>query len=122
MSTDPREKGEGWIGVDFDGTLAHYDHYRGDDHCGAPIEPMVRRVRKWMMEGKDVRLFTARKPHPALRKWMFEHLGAILPITNTKDSHMIALYDDRVVQVVRNEGKTSAASERQIWGDDHDEA
>jgi hypothetical protein len=116
--TDPRAKGEGWIGVDLDGTLAHYDGvHRGEDFIGKPVEPMVRKVRKWMIEGKDVRLFTARSPHPAIRKWMRQHLGAILPITNTKDRHMIALYDDRVVQVARNEGKTHPDHEEQIWGD-----
>lgn len=117
MAVDPREDGQGWIGVDFDGTLAHYDHYRGDDHCGEPVEPMVRQVRKWLHEGKDVRLFTARKPHPAIRKWMFEHLGRLLPITNTKDRFMIALYDDRVVQVKRNKGIVSESDEQQVWGD-----
>jgi len=111
-----RDDGEGWVGVDLDGTLAHYDHYRGDDFVGKPVEPMVRKVRKWIAEGKDVRLFTARKPHPAIRRWMADHLGKVLPITNTKDGKMIALYDDRVVQVKRNEGETDPSHEEQVWG------
>lgn len=110
-----REQGDGWIGVDFDGTLAHYDHFRGKDHVGAPIDKMVTRVRKWLAEGKDVRLFTARTPSPAIRKWMKDHLGQILPITNTKDRHMQALYDDRAVQVKRNTGETDPDHERQVW-------
>ncbi len=113
--SDPRDDGKGWVGVDFDGTLAFYDHYRGDDVVGAPIEPMVRRVRKWLDEGKDVRLFTARKPHPALRRWMMDNLGKVLPITNVKDSKMIVLYDDRAVQVTRNKGTTSPGDEDQVW-------
>lgn len=88
----------------FDGTLAHYDHYRGDEHVGDPIEPMVKRVKKMLYEGEDVRIFTARKPHPAIRKWSKEHLGKVLPITSTKDPGMKALYDDRAVSVVRNKG------------------
>lgn len=63
---NPRDEGKGWVGVDLDGTLAHYDEFRGDDHVGEPIEPMVRRVRKMLDEGKDVRIFTARQPHPAI--------------------------------------------------------
>ena len=94
-----------WIGVDFDGTLATYDHYRGDDHTGDPVEPMVKLVRKLLHEGAEVRLFTARKPHPALRKWMKEHLGVILPITNVKDPGMIAVIDDRAIGIMRNTGK-----------------
>jgi len=110
-----RDTGDGWIGVDLDGTLAHYDHYRGDDHVGKPIEPMVKRVRQWVDEGRDVRLFTARKPHVAIRRWMKEHLGVIIPITSTKDSDMQVLYDDRVVQVERNTGETDPDHERQVW-------
>jgi hypothetical protein len=29
----------GWIGVDLDGTLAHYDGWKGIDHIGEPIKP-----------------------------------------------------------------------------------
>lgn len=110
-----RENGNGWIGVDFDGTLAHYDHYRGSDHTGAPVDKMVTRVRRWLAEGKDVRLFTARTPSPVLRKWMREHLGQVLEITNFKDRHMQAIYDDRAVQVERNTGETKPEDERQVW-------
>lgn len=102
---NPRSKGDGWIGVDLDGTLAQYDHYRGDAHVGAPIPAMVQRVRAWIDEGRDVRLFTARKPHPAIRKWMQQHLGKVLPITHTKDYHMQLLIDDRAIGVQRNTGK-----------------
>ena len=99
------EKFPPWIGVDFDGTLATYDGYKGDDHTGKPIEPMVRMVRKWLHEGKTVKLFTARKPHPALRRWMKEHLGEVLEITNVKNPGLIAFYDDRAVQVEKNTGR-----------------
>ena len=111
---DPRTQGDGWIGVDFDGTLSHYDHYRGEDHVGAPIDPMVKKVRQWLRDGKEVRLFTARKPSPALRRWMKEHLGEVLQITNVKDHQMQALFDDRAVNVERNTGKTNPEHEKQI--------
>lgn len=117
MTSSTRSKGDGWIGVDLDGTLALYDGFKGEDHIGAPVEPMVRRVRKWLRDGKDVRLFTARQPSPTIRKWMFDNLGTVLAITNTKDSKMQALYDDRVVQVKRNEGLVSASDEVQVWRD-----
>lgn len=50
----------GWIAVDFDGTLAHYDHWRGPAALGAPVAPMVERVKRWLAEGREVRVFTAR--------------------------------------------------------------
>jgi len=102
---NPREEGNGWIGVDLDGTLAHYDEFRGDDYVGDPIEPMVERVKQWLDEGKDVRIFTARKPHPAIRKFSRDNFGKILPITNIKDPHMQMLLDDRAVGVKRNTGE-----------------
>ena len=50
----------GWIGVDFDGTLATYDKWVSATHCGEPIGPMVERVKRWRAEGREVRIFTAR--------------------------------------------------------------
>jgi len=34
-----------WIGVDLDGTLAKYGEWRGVEHIGEPIPPMVDRVK-----------------------------------------------------------------------------
>src|SRR5207344_2652938 len=51
---------EGWIGVDLDGTLAYYDQWRGPEHIGEPVPAMLERVQRWLAEGKDVRIFTAR--------------------------------------------------------------
>jgi hypothetical protein len=102
---NPRDEGEGWVGVDLDGCLAFYDGYKGDDHVGEPIMPMVERVKQWIAEGRDVRIFTARKPHPAIRKFCHDNLGKILPITNIKDRHMQLLIDDRAVGVRRNTGE-----------------
>lgn len=50
----------GWIGVDFDGTLATYDKWVDSAHCGEPIAPMVERVKRWVADGREVRIFTAR--------------------------------------------------------------
>jgi hypothetical protein len=114
----------GWIGVDLDGTLAVYDRWRGPYHIGAPIPAMVERVRRWLTEGRDVRIFTARvtelpqnadgtehdlqKVRDAIRAWCKENVGQWLPITNVKDWHMMELWDDRAVQVRPNTGVTLA--------------
>ena len=114
-----RDRGEGWIGVDLDGTLANdSDKSKSFDpsYVGPPIDRMVKKVRKWLDEGKEVRLFTARTPHPAIRRWMKEHLGQVLPITNHKQPGMQAMYDDRAVQVKRNQGHTNQSDEDQVWG------
>lgn len=105
-----------WIGVDLDGTLAHYEHYTGPADIGAPIPAMVERVKKWLAEGKEVRIFTARvwagkskndaeEARRAIEAWTKEHLGRVLPITSEKDFGMVELYDDRCRQVETNTGK-----------------
>lgn len=100
----------GWIGVDLDGTLAHYvsDHTVGI--IGKPIPKMVERVKAWLAEGKDVRIMTARANDGNLTRrsiaaWCIYHLGKELPITATKDYGMIELWDDRAVQVIPNTGE-----------------
>lgn len=110
---------QGWIGVDLDGTLAVYDGWKGPTHIGEPIPAMVERVIRWLAEGRDVRIFTARishdmtpqrqleafKAYHAIITWCQLHIGEILPVTNTKDYSMIECWDDRAVQVIPNTGQ-----------------
>lgn len=102
-----------WIGVDLDGTLAEYDSWKGPEHIGKPIEPMVKRIKAWLEEGREVRIFTARvnpnhegfiKSSNAIIKWCKEVFGQPLVVTCCKDMGMIELWDDRCVAVKENEG------------------
>lgn len=111
----------GWIGVDLDGTLAHYDGWKGELHIGAPIAPMVERVKQWLAEGREVRVFTARvasqditgnlarapteEIRSAISLWCLKHIGTYLPVTNVKDFRMVELWDDRAVRVRTNTGE-----------------
>lgn len=101
----------GWIGVDLDGTLAHYEGFIDEYHIGPPIPLMVERVKKWLEEGKDVRIFTARihkqdfSVEYNIHQWCIEHIGQKLEVTNVKDYEMIELWDDRAIQVIANTGK-----------------
>lgn len=113
----------GWIGVDLDGTLAKYETWTGG--IGDPIPLMVDRVKKWISEGVEVRIFTARVGFGAgysaesnrsddeifaneqrvlIEAWCEDHIGVKLPITATKDYRMIELWDDRSVQIIPNTG------------------
>lgn len=97
---------QGWIAVDLDGTLAEHSTPPG---IGAPIPMMVDRVKEWLSAGKDVRLFTARSADTPEKKsyiesWMKQHLGTVLPITNTKDGGMIEHWDDKAVRVQQDTG------------------
>lgn len=98
----------GWIGVDLDGTLAHFDGW-SDGKIGKPIPAMIKRVMTWLAEGKEVRIVTARvadcnerewwKIAVPIMHWCIDNLGCILPITHEKDYEMIQMWDDRAVQV-----------------------
>lgn len=139
MNDTHGEKGEGWYGFDLDGTLAKYDGWRGIDHIGEPVKPMVELIRRMHDEGKVVKIMTARvapkekpetKPSPYrtgnwciqepgvqtwalkdewtplefIQEWCYRVLGFIPEIVYQKDHLMLELYDDRVKQVVPNEG------------------
>lgn len=56
---------KGWIGVDFDGTLADYSQgWQGPEVLGEPVPAMLERVKRWLADGREVRIFTARVwPH-----------------------------------------------------------
>lgn len=107
-------KNKGWIGVDLDGTLAHYDGWKGPEHIGEPVPLMLERVKRWMKEGKEVRIFTARvssnnpdkvKSFNAILQWCIDNIGTVIPITSEKDFGMVELWDDRCVQVILNTGQ-----------------
>ena len=161
MNDTHGQKGEGWIGFDLDGTLAKYDGWKGIDHIGEPVRPMVELIRRMHDEGKVVKIMTARvspRENPEIAKtryplyagdgvgdvpeyaarwmlemrkaghvndqaeacgfyskkewtardfiadWCLENLGFLPEIVYQKDHLMIDLYDDRVKQVVPNEG------------------
>ena len=100
----------GWIAVDLDGTLAHYDGWKGSDVIGEPIPKMVKRVKDWLADGKDVRIFTARicegpAAKKAIQEWVKKNIGRDLLITNVKDTNMIELWDDRCITVEKNTGE-----------------
>jgi hypothetical protein len=110
-----------WIAVDLDGTLAHFDHWRGPEHIGEPVPAMLARVKAWRAAGIEVRIFTARvslgeddsperkrlakRAYAVIGAWCWQHLGEVLPITCEKSFQCAAIYDDKAFRVVANEGR-----------------
>lgn len=117
----------GWIGVDFDRTLCTRQHDGGPE-LGVPVPAMVERVKKWLAEGRNVRIFTARvsgyyvnhgpdgdqmraeEQHRMITKWCEEHLGYSLVITCIKDSFCKEIWDDIAVTVEENTGRQLSPS------------
>ena len=99
----------GWIGVDLDGTLAKYDGEYHAGKIGDPIPAMVQRVKRWIADGKDVRIFTARAGTAAERRaigdWTEVYIGKRLPVTNVKEPGAEAFWDDKARRVRTNTGE-----------------
>lgn len=104
----------GWIAVDLDDTLAYTLPGKYDpSEIGPPIKPMLHRVQRWLREGREVRLFTARvAPNGTTKRqadidafmaswpaWSMKHLGQVLVVTCIKDPSCIELWDDKARQV-----------------------
>lgn len=114
----------GYIGVDLDGTLAEYHSGHGIRSVGKPIPAMVDRVKKWLADGNEVRVVTARvaqtEENPRdiaiqrqmIEEWCVQHVGQKLKVQCHKDYGLIELWDDRGVGVVANHGieKTDIAA------------
>jgi hypothetical protein len=113
--------GEGWWGVDFDGTIVEHGTW-------VPIPAMVARVRTWLEDGREVRIVTARAGGPdgpeksqailAIQRWCEGFLGQRLEVTDRKDYMMVELWDDRAVQVETNTGRTAVVAALQSVLDD----
>lgn len=99
----------GWVGFDLDGTLAFYDGWKGPDHIGAPIMPMIAVLRAHIDAGDECKIFTARATIPdqvpPVKAWLVAQGLPELEVTNVKDFSMRLLYDDRCKQVRTNTGE-----------------
>lgn len=109
----------GWVGFDLDGTLAIYEGWKGPEHIGEPIMPMVEYAKTLIAAGIEIRIVTARastarmiedeemydKVISSIRQWCWKHLGKRVEITAEKDFEMILLIDDRVATVELNTGR-----------------
>lgn len=95
-------------GVDLDGTLAEYTTWKGANHIGKAIPKMLDRVKGWISEGIEIIIFTARATDPdnipAIINWLEENGIGGLEISNIKTPNISRIYDDRAIQVKRNEG------------------
>lgn len=101
----------GWIGFDFDGTLAKFPFPAGLAG-GEPIEPMWVLAAYYIGQGYEVRIVTARAMYPGqvenIRNWLTYYGKPQLPIQAHKDYEMLLLFDDRVATVATNTGEVLA--------------
>ena len=119
FAADMEKEGIERIGVDFDGVLSKWYETSSAEYIpekvGEPVPEMIERVKRWLAEGKEVVIFTARV-HPghgeeaerakgAIEKFCMEHFGRVLEVTCMKDPAMTSIYDDRAVTVEKDTGR-----------------
>ena len=100
------------IAVDLDGTLAHYDGWKGIEHIGPVIPEVANAMERAQAEGAEVHLFTARvsdpedaaEAHQVISKWAEENHFNFASITAVKHKFFTEFWDDRAIQVIKNEG------------------
>ena len=100
------------IAVDLDGTLAHYDGWKGIEHIGPVIPEVANAMERAQAEGAEVHLFTARvsdpedaaEAHQVISKWAEANHFNFASITAVKHKFFTEFWDDRAIQVIKNEG------------------
>ena len=100
------------IAVDLDGTLAHYDGWKGIEHIGPVIPEVANAIERAQAEGAEVHLFTARvsdpedaaEAHQVISKWAEANHFNFASITAVKHKFFSEFWDDRAIQVIKNEG------------------
>lgn len=100
------------IAVDLDGTLAHYDGWKGIEHIGPVIPEVANAMERAQAEGAEVHLFTARvsdpedaaEAHQVISKWAEANHLNFASITAVKHKFFSEFWDDRAIQVIKNEG------------------
>ena len=102
---------EPWIGIDLDATLAHHEPgFFRSGKIGSVIPKMKDRLLRYLGDGKNVKIFTARAAHGKkeirkIRDWLYENGIPPLEVTNIKDPGMMLLLDDKAQRVEENTGK-----------------
>lgn len=100
------------IAVDLDGTLAHYDGWKGIEHIGPVVPEVANAIERAQKEGADVWIFTARVSDPVdaeeagkyIEEWLKKNNFQYEGITAVKHKFFTEFWDDRAIQVIKNEG------------------
>lgn len=100
------------IAVDLDGTLVHYDGWKGIHNIGPVIPEIANAMEAAQREGAEVHLFTARvsdpddaaEAHAIINDWATKNGFTFASITAVKHKFFTEFWDDRAIQVIPNSG------------------
>ena len=121
MNTDAASLEAPWIGVGLDGTLALFEGNSDLLHIGDPIPAMVDLVKKWVAQGRRVKVVTHRVGplseasraanvstelvRTSIMSWLNTHVGVSLEVTHEIDFDMVEFWDVKAVGTVMNKGE-----------------
>ena len=69
--------------VDFDNTIAGYDHWRGEKVIGPPVPYAISAIREYQEWGWRVVVFTTRGNIALVREWLTDHFFDGIEINTT---------------------------------------
>lgn len=100
------------IACDLDGTLAKYDKWVSVEHIGELIPEVAAAIDSAQRQGDDVWIFTARVSDPEeakvagpiIHKWLVDNGIQFEGITAVKHKFFTQFWDDRALQVIKNQG------------------
>lgn len=111
------------IACDLDGTLAHYDGWKGIGHIGCVIPSVKQAIQNAIARGDEVWIFTARVSDPTeaseaanvIDRWLEANGLGPLTITATKHKFFTQFWDDRALQVIKNAGTFVIEDDNHSW-------
>lgn len=96
------------IAVDFDGTIAQYSGWQGEDVCGEPYEKTEDFLQRLSMH-YHITIFSARasteKGKQAIIDWLnkYNFTEYVVAVTHEKLYSFVAFVDDRAIPVADGE-------------------
>ena len=85
------------ICIDFDGVLAEYDGYKGEEALGKPLKGSKEFLKKLKFLDIEFNVFTTR-PNEKIMKWLKRYkMPMPVKVTSTKEPAPVYI-DDRVIK------------------------
>lgn len=70
------------VSIDFDGTLAEYDGWKGHDHTGKPLPGAIWALKVFQHNGYEVEIFTSRTRMDFVWRWVYDHAHGLVKRVN----------------------------------------
>lgn len=82
------------IAIDFDGVLAQYDGWKGEEVVGEPLPGAIGFLHYLQHEKIPFAIFSTRKAE-VIQKWLNHHRIYNVEVTDKKDNRFHVFLDDR---------------------------